>query len=304
MKINIKSIKAMALVGLTLFAFACEEDDATSVTLFEAGKLEAVSTNTNIQFGETITYTDMSTKVHTRKWVFQGGTPAVSTDSVVTVTYPVGGTYNAVLDIVFVDNQKGQFVFDVEVEKDPDTIIPEYDFGNTYGIYTELPEINPGVSSVVAVSMNEFFGEKTSLAYEGVEAYVFAASGNSDWAMGGLQVGSSGEVDFSPFAEGFYNFTIKSECQADILIRVRCKDGGNAVFTFTAEGEEYGFARDGKWNMVSIPVADIAARDSKLNLARINDFLLFRSASGDVRNVDNYEFFVDHIFLSDKVELK
>ncbi|MEA5128107.1 MAG: hypothetical protein VB074_07990 [Proteiniphilum sp.] len=299
-----KFLRIIFFLSIIVISFSCDDDKASSVTLYEAGVVDAEATGTNIGFGETVTYTDLSTKVHTRKWTFQGGFPATSTDPVVTVTYPVGGDYSTVLDIVFIDNQKGQFVFDVHVEKDPGTVIPEYDFGTTYGIYTESEDITPGVSSVVAVSMNHFPGERTSQAFEGVQAYSFKPTGESNWAMGGLQVGNNGEVDFSPFIDGYYNFGIRSECQADMLIRIRCKDGGNAVFTFTAEGEEYGFARDGRWHLVSIPVAEIVARDSKLNLARINDFLLFRSADDDVRNYDNYEFSVDHIFLSEKVELK
>lgn len=294
-------------MGIIAILFSCENDtssETSPVILYEEGVLDAKSSAVDIRFGETVTYTDLSTKVHIRKWTFQGGVPATSTDSVVTVTYPTGGNYSTALDIVFIDNLKGQLVFAVNVEKDPDVQIPEYDFGTTYGIYTESEEILPGVPSVVAVSMNEFPGERITQAFEGVQAYSFRPTGNSDWAMGGLQVGNSGEVDFTPFIDGYYNFTIKSECQADILIRIRCKEGGNAVFTFTAEGEEYGFKRDGRWYLVSIPIAEIASRDSKLNLARINDFLLFRSADGDVRNYDNYEFCVDHIFLSEKAELK
>jgi hypothetical protein len=298
-------LNTLFFFGIFMISFSsCEDEKSSSVTLYAPGVLDAKATETSIKFGESVTYTELSTKVHTRKWTFQGGVPATSTDSVVAVTYPVGGDYSTVLDIVFIDNQKGQLIFDVHVERDTNTVIPDYDFGTTYGIYTESEEITPGVPSVVAVNMNEFPGERVSQAFEGVQAYMFKATGNSEWAMGGLQVGNNGEVDFSPFIDGYYNFTIKSECQADILIRIRCKEGGNAIFTFTAEGEEYGFKRDGRWHLVSIPVAEIVSRDSKLNLRRINDFLLFRSAPGDIRDYDNYEFFVDHIFLSEKVELK
>jgi len=299
-------VKSLASVLLSFLLFACESDDTNEVILYERGVIEATSTNTNIEFGESITYTDMSTKVHTRKWVFQGGNPSSSSDSVVTVVYPIGGTFNTVLEIVHIDNQKGSKVFDVEVTKDPGKEIPEYDFGNTYGLFTEMPDITPGLSSVDAVEMNHFPGTKISEAYEGVEAYVFKATGESDWAMAGLQAGNNQYTNFSPFEDGYYNFTIKSECQATILIRIRSTGGGNVIFEFTADGEEYGFKRDGEWHMVSIPVSDIVAKDfdNKLNLSQITEFLLFRSGAGDVRDFDNYEFYVDHIFLSEKVELK
>ncbi|MCD8538468.1 MAG: hypothetical protein LRY55_00940 [Leadbetterella sp.] len=283
---------------------ACENDEAGKVTLFEPGKLEASASTTGIKFGETITYTDLSTKVHRRNWIFPGGTPGSSTDSVVSVTYAAGGSFKAVLNVVFIDNQKGQYSFDVEVEKDPDKEIPDYDYGKTFGLYTEMPSITPGISSVMAIDMNQFPPTRVSDALEGVEAFRFAATGSSDWAMAALQQGNGQPINISAFEKGYYNVALKSECQANILLRVRSNGGGNAIFTFTAAGEEYGFKRDGRWHLVSIPVADIRAKDPNLNLSQVTDFLLFRSAPGDVRTIDNYVFYVDHVFLSEKVELK
>lgn len=289
---------------LAVLMTACESDEAAKVTLFEPGKLEASASGTAIKFGEAITYTDLSTKVHRRNWVFPGGTPGSSTDSVVTVTYAAGGSFKAVLNITFIDNQKGQYAFDVEVEKDPDKEIPDYDYGKTFGLYTEMPSVTPGISSVMAIDMNQFPPTRVSDALEGVEAFRFAATGNSDWAMAALQQGNGQPINISAFENGFYNVALKSECQADMLLRIRSNGGGNAILEFTAAGEEYGFKRDGRWHLVSIPVADILAKDKTLNLSQITDFLLFRSAPGDVRTIDNYVFYADHIFMSEKVELK
>lgn len=304
-KLNLRVTNALFGMALLLLG-GCEKADQYRVVLHEPGVADATASATRIKFGESITFTDLSTKVHRRNWTFEGGDPATSSDSVVTVTYPRGGSFKAVLNIVFIDNQRGQYVFDVEVEKDPDLVIPEYDFGATFGLFTEMETTAGRINSVRAINMNHFAPTVIPEALEGVQAYKFEASGESDWAMAALQEGSGRNIDLSAFENGFYNVALKSESQANILLRIRCADGGNAVLEFTAGGEEYGFKRDGRWHLVSIPVADIMARDqaNTLNLAKITDFLLFRSAPGDVRNYDNYTFYVDHVFMSEKVELK
>lgn len=295
---------AIGLAGLIFTLTACEENMTNDVTLYEPGNLEAAASVRDIKFGETITYTDKSTKVHRRSWVFEGGEPYTSGDPVVTVTYPRGGSFKTVLNLTYIDNLKAQQSFDIEVEKDPGLVIPDYEFGDTYGLYTEMETTSGKLESVAYIDMNQFPGSRIAEALEGVEAYKLEITGGSDWAMGALQGGSGRTADFTPFANGYYNIALKSECQAPFLLRIRSNGGGNAIFEFTAAGAEYGFQRDGRWHLVSIPVADIRTRDPNIRLNEVTDFFLFRSGSGDVRNFENYTFYVDHIFLSEKVELK
>lgn len=292
------------LILLACLFLACEKDEALDYSQFIPGKLEAVQSSSAIKFGESITYADLSTKVHRRTWVFPGGNPASSSDSLVTVTYPVGGTYKAALNVTFIDNQKGNVNFDVEVEKDPSKVLPEYEFGKTFGLYTETPSITPGLKGIRIIDMNQFPPTRITDALEGLEALRLAPSGNSDWAMAALQDGDGKNIDFSPFKDGFYNFAMKTTSQASFLLRIRSANGGNAILEFTAKGAEYGLKRDGSWHLVSIPIKDIVAKDPKLNLSQITDFFLFRSGSGDVRTQENYVFYLDHLFLSEKVEEK
>ncbi|MFS0489519.1 hypothetical protein [Leadbetterella byssophila] len=293
-----------AYILLAFIFLACEKDEAIDYSQFTPGKLEATQSVSAIKFGESVVYRDLSTKVHRRNWVFPGGNPASSTDSEVTVTYPVGGSYKAALNITFIDNQKGSVSFDVEVEKDPSKELPEYDFGKTYGLYTESPQITPGLPSIQTIDMNQFPATRITDALEGVEALRFAPTGNSDWAMTALQAKNASQINISAFKDGFYNIAMKTECQASFLLRIRSANGGNAILEFTAKGEEYGLKRDGSWHLLSIPVKDILSKDPTLNLNQITDFFLFRSSPGDVRTIDNYVFYVDHIFMSEKVEEK
>ncbi len=304
MKINLYSSIGFLLMLTTALFSSCGEEETFPVTLFELGTVAAEASSTAIKFDEYITYTDLSTKGYTRNWVFPGGTPSVSSDSIVTVHYPSGGSFKAILNIHFVDNQRGQHVFDVEVEADPNNQIPDYDFGRMFGIYTEHPDISSKLPLVRAVSMNHFTGTRVSEAFEGVEAYKFEASGQSDWAMGALEDGRGQFIDISGFRDGFYHIGLKSASLAPMLIRIRSSGGGNAVFEFTAAGAEYGFKRDGFWHLVSIPMADVLAKDPKLNLSQITEFILFRSGSGDVRIFDDYTFYVDHVFVSEKMDQK
>lgn len=311
--IHLFSATRLGLVVLILLMLvSCGEDlYKWDTVMYDAPELNVEVSSQSIQWDETILYTDNSTKVHTRRWTFQGGIPASSTESEVLVTYSFGGSYNTILEITFVDGSKRTEIFAIEVEIDPSTILPEYDYGKTLGLFTENPEITPSGFTAMAQNMNQFPGTLITDTYEGVQAYRFAATGNSDWAMGAMNFNGQ-TVDISEFANGYYHVALRSASQAAILIRIRSNGGGNAVLYFTADGEEYGFKRDGEWHHIAIPVADIIAADvnRNLRLSEITDFLLFRShtlpdgTGGDVRNWDPYVFDVDNIFVSEKFELK
>ncbi|HPD24184.1 MAG TPA: PKD domain-containing protein [Bacteroidales bacterium] len=72
------------------------------ITVVSAGSLVAdfVGNPTNINPGETVSFTDMSVGNPTSwSWTFQGGTPATSTQQNPTVTYPNPGVYSVTLTI-------------------------------------------------------------------------------------------------------------------------------------------------------------------------------------------------------------
>lgn len=49
--------------------------------------------------GSALTFVEQSKYVKKRRWIFTGGTPAVSTDSVATVRYAAAGTYQVILEV-------------------------------------------------------------------------------------------------------------------------------------------------------------------------------------------------------------
>ncbi|MCH7408682.1 hypothetical protein MM239_04690 [Belliella sp. DSM 111904] len=278
---------AMALIT-TLVYGACVEEGG-DLELPEPGELIATSSTNSVMAGEIVTFKDQSTKVHTRRWSFQGGTPAVSEDQEVDVIFERGGTFIATLDVTYRDNLTDSKNFTIEVEGLPE---PEV---QRIGFYTE----NPAITAMVSVNIqrnNQFtITEVETNAFEGTKALALTIDGSSDWAMASITP-QSGPVDLSDYEDGFYNVAMKSTSNGEFLIRFQSA-GQNAILKFTASGEEYGFKRDGNWHKLSIPIADFKAANNSLNLSAINNLLVFRS-EGDVRNANNYDFYIDDFYIS------
>lgn len=283
------------LVVLSLLLGSCGEDDSATIEFFTPGTMEASAIGeTNIKAGESITFTSAATKAVSRAWTFQGGDPPTSTDSIVTVQYTRGGSFKAILEVAFVDNTRMTKEIAVEVEapeQDPDPIIQ----GPTLGVYTENANIDQGPGFEYQPN-NQFIIETTFIdPYEGVEARRFSIDGSSDWAMASIKP-QGANLDLSEYADGYYNLALKSSSEGIILIRLQ-GGGKNAIITLDPAIDQYGFERDGEWHMLHIPIADFIAAEPGVDLSNISDVLVFRS-SGDVRSVNNYEFFLDNFYFS------
>jgi len=120
MKKNIKHLyKIFALfLGLTMVLVSCEEKISKDwdVELFDKGQVDVSVSSTSINHTESVTYTDNSTKVFSRKWTFDGGSPSSSTDAEVAVAYAYGGVWDAVLEVKFVDNSTAKETFQITVD--------------------------------------------------------------------------------------------------------------------------------------------------------------------------------------------
>ena len=280
-------IKTSILFSLTLLLFSCEEDVA-NVELFEPGTLDATSTNTSIVAGETVTFTDNSTKVYERTWTFTGGTPETSSDPEVTVTYERGGTFTAQLQVKYVDNQIERKDFVVEVEG---VVLANF------GIYTEDGAITPG-SGITLQENNAYIIETIATdPYEGGEALRFQFDAQDTWGVMGSIKPEGGSVDITEFADGYYNVALKTNCAKTMLIRLQ-GGGANGIVTLDPAGEPYGFKRDGSWHLLSIPIADFLENNPELDLSNISDLLVLRSGESSVASTEDWDFYVDNFYLS------
>ncbi|KEO72689.1 PKD domain-containing protein [Anditalea andensis] len=282
-----KKIPALML-GLTMLLGACVGSE-NELVLPEPPVMAASVNATDILAGESIVFTDNSTKVYQRSWSFTGGEPATSEEQEVTVMYARGGTYLASLSLTYIDNRVETKEFTIEVEGPEEPEVP------TLAFYSENP--NHDETAAIKWQRNNQFtiSEISSGTYEGAKALSFTTDGSSDWAMATITP-ESGTVDLSEFAAGAYNFAIRSTSTGTLDIRLQSA-GNNAVIRFTASDEQYGFKRDGEWHKVSIPLADFKANRPGLNLAAINALMVLRS-DGDVRTANNYDFYIDDFYVS------
>lgn len=283
------------LLLFSLSILSCD-DNIREVSIYNKGQLEASSTNTSIKATETVSYQDLSTKVQSRKWNFQGGTPSSSTDANVVVTYAIGGSYFATLEVKYLDNQIEKKTFALEVKA---ALVPVVPATEKLGIYTEDVAITKTAATVAWVSANQFvIANNISGGYEGAfKSFSLpgtAQAAESKWVMAILSLVTS--TDISSYTH--INLAVKTTSTGKI--RFRMKDAANTGYVeIDANNTVYGLKRDGNWNMVQIPLANYKTQNPALDLTKIRDILVLRSVDGeDVRTLNNYTFSIDNVFLS------
>ncbi|GEC72513.1 PKD domain-containing protein [Flavobacterium flevense] len=134
MKKNIKTIAFIAVSVLLISVSSCTEGS----NLYDGLKdisLKPTANKLLITEGETITYTDSSLTVKSRKWTFEGGNITTSSDGVVTVTYPTAspstGTglqainqgFSTTLQVTHDDNTTESHLFKVKVFR---KVVPDF----------------------------------------------------------------------------------------------------------------------------------------------------------------------------------
>lgn len=290
------------ILALSLSFLSCEED-VREVTLYTKGQiLEATATNTSIKAGETVTYSETSTKVRAVKWTFQGGTPSSSIDQNVVVKYATGGSFTTTLEITHTDNQIEKRTFTVVVEAPPVVIPPPAVLIDGLKIYSDSPDFTKTATTLAWNSSNQFvIADVATGGYGGVyKSFTLPATApatNSNWAMAILQF--TNVTDITGYT--FLNVAVRTTSTGKI--RFRMKDAANTGYVeFDATSNLYGLKRDGNWNMVKIPIAEYKKQNALLDLTKIKDILVLRSvdppAGDDVRALNNYSFDIDQVYLS------
>lgn len=198
---------------LFVFSVSCSEHETREVILFEKGIADGNASATSIASGGSVTFTDLSTKVHTREWTFPNGTPATSTDQEVTVVFN-NGSFNDILNvdakltITHVDNTTSEKVFNIEVdpvESLPDAIpyggvpvaIPgtveaeNYDQGGQGTAYNDNEEENLGAS------YSEVYRTDDGVDIEGGEgSFNIGYTNEGEWIHYTLEVAATNFYDF------------------------------------------------------------------------------------------------------------
>lgn len=294
------------ILALTFSFISCEENER-EVYLYSKPQLNATSTETSIKQGETVTYTDASTKVRALKWTFKGGVPSTSFDPSVVVNYPKGGIYIATLDITFIDNTTEKKEFEVNVEAPPPPPVVIIDGVKIYAdndnfTDTALP-VNTG-SWVIGANY-----VATKFPDDGFEGgywrLALPASPTGNYVHAYFPSSTNPLLDITPYT--YYNLAIRTTSAARMRIRMN-DTSGNQAYVLLDDSNPYGLVRDGGWHMLKIPIADMKAKSAAFKLNQVKDILVLRSldpgldaANGqDVRNLNNCTWDIDNVYLSRK----
>lgn len=274
----------LILFFLTCF-YACK-DDGEVIENYEKGVINGEVNKTSILAGDSITFTDFSTKVYTRTWAFPGGNPASSSDSVVKVTYVNGGLFIASLTIRFIDNQIKILEFPIQVEGD---------LNENLGFYTETTGVKSSVEVIFRNNHAFTITDVNTGVCEGAVSKSYAFDGSDTWAMGSIAP-MNGTVNFTDYMDGYYNIAIKTSSEGAFYIRLQ-STGQQAKILFDTGEEKYGLQRDGNWHLVSIPIDDFTDNNPYLDLTKITELFVLRS-EGNVKLYNNYDFVFDDFYLS------
>ena len=123
--------------------------------------------------------------------------------------------------------------------------------------------------------------------YEGENVLSFSSSGAQGWYGFGLI--SDSPVNLQNFEDGYLNISMITESTGDFYIGMDADDDSGANIDFEGSSGPYGFQRDGTWQHLSIPMADLVAKG--LNLSQVKH--VFKTGGGSIGNMA-----FDRIFLS------
>ncbi|MGB5928346.1 MAG: glycosyl hydrolase [Cyclobacteriaceae bacterium] len=172
--------------------------------------------------------------------------------------------------------------------------LPAPEFGN-FGVYTETPANKDAGEFSFGVSGDLFLWENTlealpTTAAEGNAALSFTSTG-----AGWFGMGLTGRTAFNLSAfdnpNGYFHFSMKTTSTVDFRVGMKSgtvNDIGQKWIWFRSGQDPYGFARDGQWHDITIPVSELSDVVDMLQVLQLFQ-LLGTSEISDIA-VDNIYF--------------
>jgi len=284
---NTATVKAIAVKGGASSSVSSAIFNISNTIPVETVEAPVISPNGGVYADSVLVEIGCSTEGATIYYTLDGSLPT-NLSTVYTEGFKL--TESATVKTVAINNTRISNVSSATFTVNPSVLVDQ-----TFAIYTQDNSIAPGVEILSQTNNLFVIGTTSTGTYEGDVAMSFTTDMSKDWAMVSLKPATP-TVDISAFANGYYNFAIKSSSNGTILVRLQ-SSGQKGIITFDATSDKYGFKRDGGWHLVSIPIADFLANNPNLDLAAITDLMVLRSDS-DIRLFNNYDFCIDHFYLS------
>ena len=124
------------------------------------------------------------------------------------------------------------------------------------------------------------------------------AIGANDWYMAEY---CQTAVDLSAYSSGYFNFALRADSSIEFYLRIYSDTGGAASsgrirLLFNPASYPYGFAADGNWHFMSIPVSDFTTYQGTFDWSVVSRPFLIRSNGTNPTATINIDF--DSVFYS------
>lgn len=183
-----------------------------------------------------------------------GSFPGITNPTAITAPFPA----QMFVDYIKVYQQEGEGELVVGSPVTPPVTPPA---GETYGIYTENPNVDTALL-IDDLNGHIYIWENTLRAlstapYDGEEVLAFASQGSAGWW--GFGVHDDAAADLSHFADCYLHFAVKTTSAESFRIEISGANGTKGHLGFVAGSDPSGFVRDGAWHQVSFPLAPLVA---------------------------------------------
>ncbi|WP_010424645.1 T9SS type A sorting domain-containing protein [Anaerophaga thermohalophila] len=136
---------------------------------------------------------------------------------------------------------------------------PESD---VYGIFTENPAITErfvfdDMVNSLQIWENTLKPLQNAPSYDGTEVMAFYAPPAKTWY--GFGINSASSIDLSHFQNGYLHFSMRTTFDKNFWVGVGDTKGNEGRISFNYGSDPYGFARDGQWHTITIPVSELTA---------------------------------------------
>ncbi|MFA0812878.1 discoidin domain-containing protein [Microbulbifer epialgicus] len=165
----------------------------------------------------------------------------------------------------------------------------------TFSLYSETVEANSTFELGTDGNLYIWEGtllETTSSPFEGSKSLSYTSAG-AGWF--GMSFTADSYYDLSAFDNdsATLNFALKSSSGTNFQIGMKSGSIDNVEqkwIDFTNGADPYGFARDGKWHQISIPLSDFSDEVDMSNVIQLFELL---GVNGEISNIE-----IDNIYLS------
>ena len=162
-----------------------------------------------------------------------------------------------------------------------------------FGIYTNNPNIASkfnidNITGFLYNWSNTVSFNSTLSAYDGEDVLSFRSSGAANWW--GIGFYSDSPLNFKNFTDGNLNLALRTKSAENFTLAIQGANETKGEVQFKAGSDPYGFVRDGHWQTLSIPMADLTSQG--LDLSSCEN--IFTMNGGSISDIA-----IDDIYLSE-----